>query len=82
MEDAKGVCMVVMFVTPEDHNHRLHLNVHGKLGLELCPHAFRPEPSSLASFTIKVMYIIAEENSKEITLKTAKLLLFIREHRL
>lgn len=74
--------MTVTFVTPEDHQHSLHLNAQRKLGLELCPHAFRPDPSPLATFTIKVMYIIAEENTKEITLKMAKLLPFIRKHRL
>lgn len=73
--------MMVRSVTPEGHNDSSHLTFHRKLGLELCPDAFRPEPPSLAIFTMKFMYNIVEEHSKEITLEMAKLLPFMSEHR-
>lgn len=75
-----GVYMV-RSVTPEGHNDSLLLTFHGELGLEHSPHAFRPEPPSLATFTMKFVYNIVEEHSKEITLEMAKLLPFMREHR-
>lgn len=72
--------MMVTFMTSEGHNYILHLNFHKEVELELCLQAFRPEALSLTTFTIKFMHNIAEENSKEITLETAKLLPFIVEH--
>ena len=72
--------MMVTFMTSEGHNYILHVNFHKEVELELCPQAFSPEAFSLPAFTIKFMHNIAEENSKEITLETAKLLPFIIEH--
>lgn len=71
--------MTVMFMSPEGHNHILHVKFHKELGLELCLRAFRPEPFSSVTFTIKFMYNIAKENSRDIILETAKLLPFITE---